>query len=1035
MMKKSKLFLFSIFATVASLFISSNVFAFSKGEYIGHDYYQTPLKSITNAVKGTGYSTYSMYAHYTMNGDKKYYLYCIDPARKSGGSNASLHISRVLDQNEPKDAVVLAIISDPNYSIYEKVIAVRAWVPFNGDLSRAHTITSYEYNEGVANANSGVKWAATDPASMKAIFGLENPTEKNIAKIAYLYKDYNSSVVLNDSNATIKKAKEVFLKGLKYGASIASGKGIYKKNISYSTPSFTKDKYEIVEEDGVRKAIREITFSETFTKFNDGTTDPVTISINADTKGAAVATKYEYQVYGTDTWTEFDASTDFKPLLDKDSVTINFRVSVKAAVTSKSSFNINFKVETNFKDEKILTGALLYNTKNTNKATQRFYIYDEEPSKNSPLETTLKWNDIVGYCTNVVPDKNNTNEFKDYINSCCRGNNEAGFNITDECTRAKEANDTNAINKYCTLKAEYCDYCNSKVTVPKTCSEFSEGEFEKGLTATITGPEDIKVCVMNGEDEANSPYDLTKDVTVDNNVNYSFENNKYCNVSCKEDYAFDLPTGRYVISGRYFTLKMGVEATKTCYTDLIDYDLFKKDLEDYANKLNSYISSGNASALNTEFVKVYSNYKKAITDIKACSLGWDNKYEVDPKISFDYDEEYIEKLLGGKDLEFKQADDKKTSESKWFCNGSDVDRKYETCIGGSATDTASTTAIDVIECNTSNATSYTCNTVSKQIPTTKYAKVTTKVAASYTPESIFYTKYSTGVIDINKNGNDKYTKLDSYLDSKIDESVKIRTGALPVSLKDGKGAYNYNIKFNNVGEYFDKNGFGRLVGGKQSVALKNNDTTFEGTYVCSYIVNCPECNVSCKEDPARGIFCKIDTADEDVTCVGTCAFDSNLGELYSVHQTSLTNFNPTGRNLGANLTTPKGEALISSITQKGEKIYDDPEYSFVFTPAVISFLRNDINANSSNGYLGEASSYDMKCSLYSDLVNDKSIKGTNKDYTICQSSVLDALDKDYKAVKVHTLLDSRSKISSWLDSDYCKENNCALVGAVGPAWK
>ena len=107
----------------------------------------------------------------------------------------------------------------------------------------------------------------------------------------------------------------------------------------------------------------------------------------------------------------------------------------------------------------------------------------------------------------------------------------------------------------------------------------------------------------------------------------------------------------------------------------------------------------------------------------------------------------------------------------------------------------------------------------------------------------------------------------------------------------------------------------------------------------------------------------------------------------------------------------------------------------MFTPAVISFLRNDINANSSNGYLGEASSYDMKCSLYSDLVNDKSIKGTNKDYTICQSSVLDALDKDYKAVKVHTLLDSRSKISSWLDSDYCKENNCALVGAVGPAWK
>ena len=61
-MKKifNKLFFF-LLTFIASFVFASNVFAFSKGEYIGHDYYSKPLKSIYNAVKGTGYSTYSMY--------------------------------------------------------------------------------------------------------------------------------------------------------------------------------------------------------------------------------------------------------------------------------------------------------------------------------------------------------------------------------------------------------------------------------------------------------------------------------------------------------------------------------------------------------------------------------------------------------------------------------------------------------------------------------------------------------------------------------------------------------------------------------------------------------------------------------------------------------------------------------------------------------------------------------------------------------------------------------------------------------------
>ena len=79
----------------------------------------------------------------------------------------------------------------------------------------------------------------------------------------------------------------------------------------------------------------------------------------------------------------------------------------------------------------------------------------------------------------------------------------------------------------------------------------------------------------------------------------------------------------------------------------------------------------------------------------------------------------------------------------------------------------------------------------------------------------------------------------------------------------------------------------------------------------------------------------------------------------------------------------------------------------------------------------------MNCKLYSEIYGDESIKGTDKDYTICQSGVLNILESKYNAVKAHPLKDSREKIVSWLDSDYCKQPNtvCALVGNLGPAWK
>ena len=54
------------------------------------------------------------------------------------------------------------------------------------------------------------------------------------------------------------------------------------------------------------------------------------------------------------------------------------------------------------------------------------------------------------------------------------------------------------------------------------------------------------------------------------------------------------------------------------------------------------------------------------------------------------------------------------------------------------------------------------------------------------------------------------------------------------------------------------------------------------------------------------------------------------------------------------------------------------------------------------------------------------------DYLICESSILTELNNLYS---VKDKLDGRNKIQSYLQSDYCKDHTCAIVGAVGPAWK
>lgn len=1032
MKKISNKIIFTLLISFASLFLTSNVFAFYVGQSFGTDHYDTMYhlkESVLNGLDGnTNYYVY----HHWVSGDHD--TFCLDVARQGGGSNAKLKVKRLLNQTNPKDAVILYILNS-NYSYVQKSLALRSFTPFNGDLA-SPTLTNWEKYRACANINSGISWAKSDKTSMAAIFNKSSLTDKNISAMAssssYSYCDDEK---LNPSNSDVKKARALFLAALKYGASIAKNPNVNQKKVTYTTPVFTKDKYDSVVENGVVKGVRELTFTATFTDFNDDTKDSVNVVITPDTKNLAVGTTYEYQVLGTDKWTTFNSSTDFKPLLDKKNVYINFRIGVKAPVSSKESFLIYFKIDTKYTDAEILTGALLYNSKHS--GTQRFYIYDSESTKHEPFTANIKWDDVIGYCLNILPNKNNTDQFKEYLKTCCRGQNEAHFNITDECQKEIDKVKTDAEkenvlknNKYCKIKTEYCDVCNGTVSVPQTCSEFGDGNVPKcedNADAIIKDNDNVKLCILDYSDEASNDYKLTTDENV--------VANDYCNVYCKEDYKFSLPLGRWVTAGRSFALSMNVNATKSCYTDLINYDRFITDL----NREKALLDA------NSNNLQARLNYTRILNQYNACAAAkWDSAVKFKPNISLVYDEpdyvnsakpvvfEQAKKIVNGK----TETTLNTSSNNLWLCNGSDVDNYYNECIGGSA--------VSNVENQTFTTLSgyYDPSTFSKtdiKIPLTKYAKKVSFASSVYAPKATFYTKIGSGVI----SNTSTTTNQELTTNIMVNGEEIVDVGKLPIALKRTTGAYKFNILFNDVGEYFNSNNLGRLIGGAQSVALKNNNTTFKGEYVCSYTVNCPECKVGCINDPAKGIFCSTTSKDPTPTCIdckpNPFTFSKDSYNIFVARQISLSNINPSDRSLGGNLKDLKGRTAVKSIEEIGEKVYNGKdgkaEYTITLTPSETRKLQQYNNLKVSDG--GYASIDDFDCYPYSSIVDKNSAyynQIKENDYVICKSKLLSGSNSgDFTLKNVEVSGDGNL---SWIEA--CNKETksiCIIGGFYGPAYK
>ncbi len=156
--------------------------------------------------------------------------------------------------------------------------------------------------------------------------------------------------------------------------------------------------------------------------------------------------------------------------------------------------------------------------------------------------------------------------------------------------------------------------CKTEIDIPGACSNYDDEHF----TGEINGPEDIKNCVIDGQDEAGNSYQAE---TCDDNIIPS-DSNDYCQVYCTEDFEIEFPGMRPVNSGRYFDIGAQIVATKSCYTSEIDHDQFDEDIE---NAINAVIAA-------------YNRYSEASAVVEGLNSSYIGTKKYDDKVTyFSYD--------------------------------------------------------------------------------------------------------------------------------------------------------------------------------------------------------------------------------------------------------------------------------------------------------------------------------------------------------------------------------------------------------------
>ena len=475
--------------------------------------------------------------------------------------------------------------------------------------------------------------------------------------------------------------------------------------------------------------------------------------------------------------------------------------------------------------------------------------------------------------------------------------------------------------------------------------------------------------------------------------------------------------------------------------------------------------------LERDIKRRYERYKarnddlmEKVDDYTECT-NFNNNMIFDPEITFTY-KDYSQLVNQNGSGKFSRSSDVETKIENTYCYG-DTNNQY-ICNGPKlVTNSDSTVIPDIIsdkgyasgipttiQGNYISCVDSECSVQRYVASRARWVQKSKTMSATFVPKQNFSTYHQYGTVLTGQNCPNGYNNC---LWTRLPDT------ALPVELKTGKGAFPFTIKFSNIGQSNqNESSLGRLIGSNYSVlnafnnlpndkkcsynSGKKVDSLTQSTgYVCAYINNCDNCNVTCS-----GSSCNlISTCNGDncpVSC-RTCIYDGE-NTTYKYRTISLNNIFPNScsktsyncRSEGYNWyykksgtstfpVSKKAEATVKEIENLGEKVYEDTykQYSYTLTPAQLNAIR---------GYNKAVKSYaNTSTNTGANALSCDQVQYNGLNYSVrCKSTFLNDASGTYFTSNIAR--NNTTKFTLWTETANCPNGNClSRTDGIGPSWK
>lgn len=992
--------------------------------------------------------------------------YCLDSSASASGVNFLIR-ERNTDNTQKEgyiDAGLLNILGDGKYTGYDdytsKTIAVRLLtVAF--DYGRSN----HEYYLNTA------LYYIDQNADLKSKY----------IELMGTMKNYSSDYILNDNTTPVlENAINLFYKGLEasyefYKTGTSTGdNNLYSLNTSYEPGMDGENKYAII------TRIYYVDLSS-FEKNSD------TISNFSITNS-----NYKMNLYWSYDNINYEILTSSKSFTKEEAVTngkngkiyikiVSDKVYMNKEGCYAADFTINYKSPT-------ISGQQLYYIGNG--SYQRLIVVGE--GSTGDISKVDNFNICVNTCTtdinmetDCIDSENSTNE---YIGGSITASDDIQKCILNNVDDAGNSYELNSCNWENTLKSstgnDYCDiFCKedydsinfSGIKYIDSGRYFQIGAKIAGTKSCYTSKIDYTSYITDiekAQKEYTDAYDLYLKAQTALTTIVS-ANAEGCDGSTGSGF---VSKGSY--SGKGIVFDAYGQGTAVASSGTYSYGNGASCSDSIGskttkNKITYYCISSTCTdgtteaqvkaAINADIASAKGHMEQAAIDM-ATYIGeindctdWQSTFVLNPEISYSYDETYEDKIDDSDKILSSSCGENgckvSSATSVWSCNGElNEDGKYKECKDKKDIPKATIdkTQRTYIVCSTAG-----CTGQKATIPLSYYVKKTYDASATYITKNVFYNKYYEGKIIYSH---------DSLSEEELEESqVKLLNG-LPVSISTSRGAHNFTFNIDKLGEYYSEctdDNLGRLATGNKGTknsVINANSEKFKGEYVCHYIVNCPECEVTGEI---------ITPTCEGTSCCKTCLVNYSL--QLNFRSISSSNINPGDRNYGYNwnynwsiqdktngyygtlteaerqaygtIIREKAEDTISEIQETGDNAYSGNP---ILTVTLDSNLAKEIKSyNNSVKKDGGYANNSLKCY---DYVSDSGEDTTEYKYIFCYSEALDewfAANPD-KFAFVDSRLDVNSRSSEAISKAADTEEGYWQVTKAtittnsvigGPAWK